>query len=387
MAKKKTLIGMVKGPAGSDASVTSDNIAAALGYTPAKASDIATTVMQGTAEGNTTYWKIYDFGNWGTGTWMNKGFSMLVTSRAGEMIWVSLAANDSNTSAGAIRLINRYGKIAALHYSVSESAIYATAAAWANNICAHIISNVNGDYVPKVAKASALPSDAVAINIVEFGIDGTGTVVGDSSVPLALGGSADRPTYNGTNIALQSDVSSGGGSGSGGAVSSVNGKTGAVQLTASDVGALSTGGGTVSGDLGAGGKLVQGNPSGDSTVTSMNRFQNDLFIEGNGSAPNNPRVAGFYLGKSATDENRHLDIVSGDTYSYIDFNKYERVSDYDVRLLVNVATGDTQFMWGPDGALTQKQFNVMGTLLQWGSPVALKSDIDAAIGAAIGGSY
>ena len=170
--------------------------------------DIATTAMQGTAEENTTYWKIYDFGNWGTGTWMNKGFSMLVTSRAGEMIWVSLAANDSNTSAGAIRLINRYGKIAALHYSVSESAIYATAAAWSNNICAHIISNVNGDYVPKIAKASALPSDAVAINIVEFGVDGTGTVVGDSSVPLALGGSADRPTYNGANVALQSEVPS-----------------------------------------------------------------------------------------------------------------------------------------------------------------------------------
>lgn len=158
-------------------------------------------------------------------------------------------------------------------------------------------------------------------------------------------------------------------------VQSVNGKTGAVQLTASDVGALSTSGGTVSGSLGVSGGLIQGNPSTDSTITSMNRFQNDLFIEGTGSAPNNPRVAGFYLGKSATDANRHLDIVSGDTYSYIDFNKDNRQSDYDVRLLVNVVTGDTQFMWGPDGALTQKQFNVLGTLMQYGAPVALKSDI------------
>jgi len=172
----------------------------------ANKSDIATTIMQGTATQNTTYWKISGFGNWGTGTWMQKGFSMLITSRAGEMVWVSLAANDSNTSAGAIRLINRYSKIAAIHYSVSESAIYVTAAGWANNICAHILSNVNGDYVPTIASASALPSDAVSINIIEFGIDGTGTVVGDNSVPLAMGGSTTRPTYNSKDLALKSDV-------------------------------------------------------------------------------------------------------------------------------------------------------------------------------------
>lgn len=168
--------------------------------------DIATTAMQGTAAQNTTYWKISNFGNWGTGNWTQKGFSMIITSRAGEMIWVSLAANDSNTSAGAIRLINRYSKIAALHYSVSESAIYVTAAAWANNICAHVISNVNGDYVPTVNSASALPSDAVSINIIEFGINSTSTVVGDNSVLLEMGGSADRPTYNSNNMALYSDV-------------------------------------------------------------------------------------------------------------------------------------------------------------------------------------
>ena len=192
--------------------------------------DIATTAMQGTATGSNTYWKIHSFGNWGTGNWAQKGFSMIITSRAGEMIWLSLAANDSNTSAGAIRLINRYSKIAALHYSASENAIYVTAAAWANNICAHIISNVNGDYVPAVSSASALPSDAVAINIVEFGINNTSAVVGDNSVLLEMAGSADRPTYNGANVALQSDIPSV-------PVQSVNGKTGAVQLTASDVGA------------------------------------------------------------------------------------------------------------------------------------------------------
>jgi hypothetical protein len=122
-------------------------------------------------------------------------------------------------------------------------------------------------------------------------------------------------------------------------------------------------GGIISGDLGINGKLTQGTPNTDASIASMNRLASDLFIEGNGSAPNNPQVAGFYLGKSTSDENRHLDIVSGDTYSYIDFNKGDRKSDYDVRLLVNVVDGDTQFMWGPDGALTQKKFNVVGGTL------------------------
>ena len=171
-------------------------------------SDIATTAMQGTASGSDTYWKIANFGNWGTGNWTQKGFSMIITSRAGELVWVSLAANDSNTSAGAIRLINRYSKIKALYYSVSESAIYVNAAAWANNICAHIISNVNGDYVPTVANASALPADAVEINIVEVGINSTSAVVGNSSVKLEMGGSADRPTYNNADMALYSDITS-----------------------------------------------------------------------------------------------------------------------------------------------------------------------------------
>lgn len=168
--------------------------------------DIATTAFIGTATQNNTYHKIYNFGNWGTGAWYQKGFSMLITSRAGEMIWLSLAANDSNTSAKAFRLINQYSKIANIYYSTSENAIYVSAAAWANNICAHILSNVNGDYVPSISTVSELPSDAVAVNIVEFGLNDKGTVVGDSSVSLSLGGSTTRPTYNGNDMALYSDV-------------------------------------------------------------------------------------------------------------------------------------------------------------------------------------
>ena len=204
----------------------------------ANKSDIATTAMQGTATQNNTYWKIADFGNWGTGTWMAKGFSMLITSRAGEMVWVSLAANDSDTSAGAIRLINRYSKIAALHYSVAESAIYVTAAGWANNICAHILSNVNGDYVPTITSASALPSDATSINIVEFGVDSSNTVVGDESMTLKMGGSADRPTYNGADMALKSDVNT-----------HTNNKSNPHGVSCAQIGALSTAGDTMTGKL------------------------------------------------------------------------------------------------------------------------------------------
>ena len=174
----------------------------------ANSADIAATKYVGTATQNNTYHKIYNFGNWGTGNWMQKSFSMLISSRAGETIWVSLAANDSNTSAAAFRLINRYSKIAAIYYSVSESAIYVTAAGWANNICAHILSNVNGDYVPTVETVSGLASDCVSINIVEFGVDSTSAVVGDDSVLLKMGGSAERPTYNNSDMALYSDITS-----------------------------------------------------------------------------------------------------------------------------------------------------------------------------------
>lgn len=132
-------------------------------------------------------------------------------------------------------------------------------------------------------------------------------------------------------------------------------------------------GGTITGNLGVNGKVTQGTPSGDATVTNMNRFQADLFVEGNGSAPNQPKAAGFYLGKSASDGNRHMDIVSGDTYSYIDFNKASNNLDYDARLLVDVNTGYTQFMW--DSSKSSKTLNVVGSLQQNSIPVATINDL------------
>jgi hypothetical protein len=106
----------------------------------------------------------------------------------------------------------------------------------------------------------------------------------------------------------------------------------------------------------------------------MNRFQADLFVEGNGSAPNIPKAAGFYLGKSASDGNRHMDIVSGDTYSYIDFNKAGNNLDYDVRMLIDVNTGYSQFMW--DSTKSSKILNVAGTLQQNGVGVATLNDLN-----------
>lgn len=139
----------------------------------ANSSDIAKTVYTAASNSSPIYVKISDFGAWGTGAWYQKGFSMLLTSRAGELIWVSLAADDSNTNARALRLINVYTKINALYYSASESALYCKMRAWCNNLSAHILTNINGDYVPTVAQASALPDDAIEIEIVEFGITPT----------------------------------------------------------------------------------------------------------------------------------------------------------------------------------------------------------------------
>lgn len=174
--------------------------------TKANKSDVARTVSVGISQNSTTYAKISDFGSWGDGVWYQKGFSMLITSRAGELVWVSVSSDDSNTNAKAIRLLNTYTKITNLYYSVSESAIYVKAYAWCNNISAQIISNINGDYVPTVTHVSNLASDAVEINIVEFGATREGLAVGDMSTPLILGGSAARPTYNSSNVALLSDV-------------------------------------------------------------------------------------------------------------------------------------------------------------------------------------
>lgn len=174
----------------------------------ANAADIATTASLGISNSDATYVKIADFGNWGTGEWYQKGFSMLIASRAGEMVWVAISSDDSNTNAKAIRLLNTYSKIAAIYYSASESAIYVRANAWCNNICAHLISNINGDYVPTVTNVgtSGLASDAVEIAITEFGASSSTTNVGDSSRTLSMTGSGGRPMYNGGEVALKSDV-------------------------------------------------------------------------------------------------------------------------------------------------------------------------------------
>lgn len=169
-----------QGPAGSfDPSALSDY---------AKKADIATTKMAGFSNSAAIYVKISDFGDWGTGNWTQKGFSMLLTSRGGEMVWLALAADDSNTNAKAIRLLNTYSKIVKLYYVASESAIYAQMNAWCNNICAHILSNVNGDYVPTVAQASALPSGAVEIPITEFGATSSGVTI---EAPLSVSSPAN----------------------------------------------------------------------------------------------------------------------------------------------------------------------------------------------------
>lgn len=172
----------------------------------AAVSDVAKTATKGISNSSVSYVKISNFGAWGTGVWYEKGFSMLLTSRAGETIWVSVSSDDSNTNAKAIRLMNTHSKMAAVYYSASESAVYAMVAAWCNNVNAHILSNVNGDYVPTVEQAAGLPSDAVQIRITEMGPTGNTLNLGHTELALAMMGSGGRPTYNGADVALKSDI-------------------------------------------------------------------------------------------------------------------------------------------------------------------------------------
>lgn len=170
--------------------------------------DIAKTSTLALSNSAVSYAKISGFGDWGNGAWYAKGFSMLITSRAGETIWVSVSSDDSNTNAKAIRLLNTYTKLQAVYYSASESAVYVKVSAWCNNVNAHILSNVNGDYVPTVTQASGLPADAVQIGLTEFGPTGSATNIGNTGLELNLVGKGDRPTFNSNELALNSDVPS-----------------------------------------------------------------------------------------------------------------------------------------------------------------------------------
>lgn len=172
----------------------------------ANKADIAKTSTLALSNSAVSYVKISGFGDWGNGAWYAKGFSMLITSRAGETIWVSVSSDDSNTNAKAIRLLNTYTKLQAVYYSASESAVYVKVSAWCNNVNAHILSNVNGDYVPTVTQASGLPSDAVQIGLTEFGPTGSATNIGNTGLELNLVGKGDRPKFNSNNLALQSDI-------------------------------------------------------------------------------------------------------------------------------------------------------------------------------------
>lgn len=106
--------------------------------------------------------------------------------------------------------------------------------------------------------------------------------------------------------------------------------------------------------------ITQGGPTSDTSIDAMNKFKTDLFVEGSGAAPNAPTIPGFYLGKSATDGNRHMDIVSGENVSYIDFNKASHARDFDFRIHANVSNGLVDFQWGDHSELTDKRLKING---------------------------
>jgi UDP-2,3-diacylglucosamine pyrophosphatase LpxH len=73
-----------------------------------------------------------------------------------------------------------------------------------------------------------------------------------------------------------------------------------------------------------------------------------------------------------------MDIVSGETYSYIDFNKASNNLDYDVRLLIDVDTGYSQFMW--DGSKSSRALNILGSVQQNSEQLATVNWVNSVIG-------
>jgi hypothetical protein len=165
-----------------------------------------------------TYFKISNFGTW-YGLATNEKVSLLIGTRSGETILFTLAGENASTvGASALRLNDRYSKISGIYYKISENAIYVSLGAWANILSVDVLSDKSGNYTPIVEQINALPVDEtdaaadaklITVPIVPFGSHyANGTVIGNNTQNLALGGKNARPTYNGSNMALQSDIPS-----------------------------------------------------------------------------------------------------------------------------------------------------------------------------------
>lgn len=175
-------------------------------------------VIQPNNQSTVTYFKISNFGTW-YGLANNEKVSLLIGSRSGETILFTLAGETATTmEASALRLNNHYSKILGIYYKISENAIYVSLGDWARILSVDVLSDKSGNYTPIVEQIDALPTDAadaavdaklITVPIVPFGSHYTaGIVVGNTDQNLVFGGKNARPTYNGSNMALQSDVTS-----------------------------------------------------------------------------------------------------------------------------------------------------------------------------------
>ena len=84
-------------------------------------------------------------------------------------------------------------------------------------------------------------------------------------------------------------------------------------------------------------------------VAGTGKFDGDVSITGDGTIPNSPGAPGFFLGKSLTDENRRLEIVTGATTSYIDFTDVD--NDYLGRIRYDVDTNKFRFYTNGSSAM------------------------------------
>ena len=178
--------------------------------TKANKNDIAKTVSLPISNAEQAYVRISNFGNWSgqgdSSKWYMCGFSMLITSRAGETVWLSISSDDNGKNAKAIRFMNTYSKIDSVLYCVEDNSIYVVVNPWCNTLNVHMLSNVLDLYVPTVSTVSSVPETAVTVPITAMGPEMTTTSVGDQSRSLNTYGSGTHPCYNGSEIALVSDI-------------------------------------------------------------------------------------------------------------------------------------------------------------------------------------
>ncbi len=166
------------------------------------------------SQGTPFHLKIHNFGDWGSSAnYANVSISMLLTSRANEVIFLNISSNDGYMSVSARKLSGTYSKIAGIYYNVIatnanndvlENALYVTMEGYSNVLCVQMLSSSHQLRTPTIELVSALPAtktdgtglQTVSVINVGAGTPGGSVYFGNVHTDMTLYGSADRPKYS-----------------------------------------------------------------------------------------------------------------------------------------------------------------------------------------------